>query len=347
MDPTISVIMPVYNGLPFVREAVESLCRQTLRDIEILVLDDGSTDGTAEYLQSVNDPRVKVERLPKQGYVPLLNRGLQQAQGRFIARMDADDVSLPERLELQLQYLEQNPDVAVVGCQALEIDETGQELGPREYPTSPTQIWYRLTTRVPLLHPGVLVRREAVEAAGRYEVGYTTAEDYDYWWRLAEWGRIANLDQVLVRYRIHSKSVTFSQTQRQSEIAQEICIRHLTERELAQTREEARDYYLCQRRLYAVQEEYTAAQWKNFLTVFERVATWARQHCPDAAEELPKIRQQIRWAFTARGSQAGLTLGTRMRWLQRARQVDPSQMSIGGILKRIGERALAGKSIGL
>ena len=130
MTPAITVLMSVHNGLPFLAEAVSSVLAQTFFDFEFLILDDASTDGTADYLRTLSDPRVRVITLAENiGLTAALNRGLREARGEFIARQDADDVSHPRRLELQFGFLKTNPACAVVGSQAWLADARGRSLG--------------------------------------------------------------------------------------------------------------------------------------------------------------------------------------------------------------------------
>src|SRR5262245_18828577 len=153
--PCVSVLLPVHNGLPFLRQAVQSLLEQTLTDIEMLALDDASTDGSGAYLDSIQDPRLRVIHLPRLGLSRALNIGLQEARAPLAARMDADDVALPERLLLQFEFLRQHPDVVVCGCQADIIDHGGSRVGQMRYECQDALIRYRLLAQAPFPHPGV------------------------------------------------------------------------------------------------------------------------------------------------------------------------------------------------
>jgi len=207
--PRISVVLPVRNGAQFVREAVESVLTQTFRDLELIVLDDGSTDETPGIIRSFADPRVVLVSGAPRGLVAVLNEGFDRARGEFIARMDADDVSLPERLERQVLFFERNPDIGIAGCAVMRMDEAGCDQGVQSVPEGDLGIrWTGLLT-TPFAHPTILLRRDLVERhAFRYDERRPTVEDYDLWMRLLAVTRGGNLPEPLLRYRVHPGSVT-------------------------------------------------------------------------------------------------------------------------------------------
>src|SRR5947209_6717846 len=127
--PLVSIIMPVYNGQPFLIQAVDSIVRQTYSDFELIIIDDGSMDRSLDIVRSYNDPRIRLLCGPHQGLVPSLNRGIASAQGVYIARMDADDVSDSQRVQLQVEYMKAHPCLAMVGSSALLIDAEGEPTG--------------------------------------------------------------------------------------------------------------------------------------------------------------------------------------------------------------------------
>src|SRR5262245_2206009 len=166
-SPLVSVVMPVYNGERFVLEAVRSILAQTLRDFELLVVDDGSTDRTAELLavEQARDERLIVHRLPSNvGFRTALNAGCALARGELIARMDADDISLPTRLARQVEFLRQHPDVAVVGAAIQVIDGNGVRGRFKSYPVQPGLAAWSMLFFSSLAHPAVILRRDALEA---------------------------------------------------------------------------------------------------------------------------------------------------------------------------------------
>lgn len=204
-SPGVTVLLPVYNGEAYLREAVDSVLRQTYPDFELLVIDDGSTDGTPDILRSYEDPRLRVVRNEvNQGLARTLNRGLQLARGEYVARQDADDVWEPELLAVQVAFLDRNPDIAMVGCAFREIDQHGTPGRTRTLPCSPDEIHWDLHFHNTFIHSGVTIRREVLLRAGGYNENCAYGEDYELWLRLARTHRLANLKTVLARVRTTS-----------------------------------------------------------------------------------------------------------------------------------------------
>ena len=201
----MSVLLPVRDGARFLREALESVLAQTLADFELLVVDDGSTDETPEILASVTDERLRVLRQDRLGLVPALNRAVAEARAPFLARMDADDVSFPERLDRQVAYLDARPEVALL---AVGVETSG---GARiVLPDDDAALRRRLLLRNPFAHGSVAVRREALERAGGYRADYGANEDYDLWRRIARDWKLGAVPEILYRYREHAGAVTRS-----------------------------------------------------------------------------------------------------------------------------------------
>jgi glycosyltransferase involved in cell wall biosynthesis len=196
----ITVLLPVHNGGEHLVAAIASILTQSHRAYELLVIDDGSNDGTAQFLDQITDPRLRVLTRNRQGLVAALNWGLSEARHDVIARMDADDVSHPRRLELQLEHLLRHPEVAAVGCCYDVVDDDGRPLTRVHTAGEPGYIHRQLFFRNVLPHAGMMYRRDAVVSAGGYrDVG--PAEDYDLWMRLSSAHDIASLPQVLLTYR--------------------------------------------------------------------------------------------------------------------------------------------------
>lgn len=214
VSPSLSIILPVKDGMPYLVEALDGLWGQTFRGFEVLVIDDGSRDATSDYLRSVTDPRLRVVRNEtSRGIGGSLNQGVALATTALIGRQDSDDVSLPQRLELQVEFMASHPECLVVGTQAQMIDATGNDLGP--YLTPPTDELARkeqVLQESPFVHGSVLMRREHVVALGGYRPRVGRAEDFDLWLRMAERGRLANLPDVLYQYRIHGSQSLASVT---------------------------------------------------------------------------------------------------------------------------------------
>jgi GT2 family glycosyltransferase len=225
--PLISVSMPVFNAERYISQAVESILDQTLGDFEFLIVDDGSSDGTAAILTRYanQDQRIRLSIRSNKGVVATLNELVDQACGELIARMDSDDISLPERLERQAAYLHGNPDCVAVGSQAQIIDPDGDPLG----------IWFQSTAheeidaqnlrgdhQSALCHPAVMMRRQVVLDVGKYREEFRFCEDLDLWLRLAEHGRLANLPLVLLKYRTHKTNQSNLRVTRAAEDFQQI-----------------------------------------------------------------------------------------------------------------------------
>jgi glycosyltransferase involved in cell wall biosynthesis len=211
--PQISVVMPVYNAQRYLREAVDSVLEQTYDNFELIASNDGSTDDTRQILEGYarRDPRVKVLNRANTGIVGALNDGLDAARGTFIARMDADDISLPQRFSRQVEYL---------GCKGLQIDSDGDPLGPFHFVSSHDQIDGEFLKGIggAILHPTVMIRAEVLKSIGGYRADFRHAEDFDLFLRLAEKGRLANLPEVLLKYRLHPKSVSHVERQKQRQL---------------------------------------------------------------------------------------------------------------------------------
>ena len=209
--PRVDVLIPAYNAAETLSAAIASIQCQTLADILIHVVDDGSTDATAAILTDLTaaDPRIRVHRQPNGGIVAALNHGLTFCRGSFVARHDADDLAYPERLAIQVAYLEDHPDVVAVGASARHIGPDDQPLGSIAKPAPPDDADpFHLPSREPyIIHPLLTVRRSAIAAVGGYRHVHHS-EDTDLYWRLIERGRLVNLRQVLGDYRLHDASIS-------------------------------------------------------------------------------------------------------------------------------------------
>jgi len=218
MSPAVSIVMPVFNGERFLRDAVESVLAESFRDLELVVLDDGSTDATPEILTEYasEDSRVRIHREEGETLAQTLNRCVGHCSAPLLARLDADDVSIPGRLEDQVGFMEANPQVALLGGQAELIDEDGEAFGIAEYPTGDADLRRALQTINPFVHSAIVMRRSAFDAAGGYRASLPHAEDLDLWLRIAELGGLANLPGPVVRYRIHSAQQSFRKQREQA-----------------------------------------------------------------------------------------------------------------------------------
>lgn len=225
--PLISVVMPVYNARRYLAEAIESVLAQTLDDFEFICVDDGSTDGSSAILSDYarRDARVRIVSRPNTGVWKALNDGIEASRGKLIARMDADDVSLPQRFEKQVAFLDAHPEVVAVGCPVLIIDADGAPL--REMPHPPRLTHDEIDSAhltgggQVFFHPTLLFRRDALEQVGLYR-NWPAAQDLDLFLRLAEIGKLANIPDVLLKYRQHMGSVGHAKMAKQLETCREI-----------------------------------------------------------------------------------------------------------------------------
>lgn len=210
--PTVTVLMAVHNAEPYLAEALDSLLAQTYRDFELLVVDDGSTDGSSARLDAYarSDRRIRLLRHERnQGLTASLNHGLAQARGRYIARQDADDRSAPRRLARQVAFLEAQPEVALVGSWYRQIDPEGLVLGAPSLPCQTTVLRWALHFYCPFVHSAVMFRRTVVpDAVGPYDGRWPYAMDYELWTRIADQYPVANLPEPLVDWRYHPTSMT-------------------------------------------------------------------------------------------------------------------------------------------
>lgn len=210
MNPDISIVMPIYNGGRFLSKAIESIQAQTFANFECLLCD-GSTDGVKSYLYDISkkDKRFVIIYKRNMSLSEALQIGIENSKSKFIARMDSDDISLPCRIAVQYEYIRRNPDLVLLGTSYRYIDEK-DVLGRTKILPARPRLPQDLLWGCPFLHPSVMMRRDAVLAAGGYRDCFVKAEDYDLWFRLQAQGRMENLKEVLVHYRLHGKNSTIS-----------------------------------------------------------------------------------------------------------------------------------------
>lgn len=210
--PFFSVIIPVFNAARFLLEALESVSAQTFGDFEIIAIDDGSSDDSSRIIEAhaKRDDRVVTRSRQSQGVAATRNEGVHLATGRYVAFMDADDVAVPRRLELQRRYLQQHPDCVALGGQTLFIDHEGLPMYRSDFPLDHDAIDRTHMTGggCVLLQGAAAVNRNAILEVGGYRERYPVAEDLDLLLRLAETGRLANIDEILIHYRLHPASLT-------------------------------------------------------------------------------------------------------------------------------------------
>lgn len=224
--PKISVIMPVYNNALYLQEAVNSILLQTLTDLELIIIDDGSTDGSAGIIHEIRDTRVrKIFHSENMGIVTSLNQGLDLARGQYIARMDSDDIAALNRLEVQAYFMDQNRSIDVCGT-----GYTTNYLGPVKLnPMNHEEIKVWLLFYCCILHPSVMMRRSSVNRLHiRYDHNYPHAEDYELWNRLSTCAQLANIPHNLMYYRLHGGQVSNTHRAIQDDSARRIRLRQLS-----------------------------------------------------------------------------------------------------------------------
>lgn len=217
MNHLITVLMPVYNGEKYLKEAIESILNQTFRDFEFLIINDGSTDNSVKVIKSFNDPRLRlIHNESNLGLIKTLNKGLKMSKGKYIARMDCDDISLPKRLSTQASFMEKNPEVGVCGSWVKIIGLEQKFIN--KYPKNHAEVRAYLLFNTPLAHPAVIIRKELVDKYNlEYDEQYKHAEDYELWSRVVNCSKIANIPKVLLHYRMHPESISKKNSSLQAE----------------------------------------------------------------------------------------------------------------------------------
>jgi glycosyltransferase involved in cell wall biosynthesis len=226
--PTISVLMSVYNSARYLAEAVDSILNQSFGDFEFLILDDGSQDNSVTILQAyaAQDPRIRLTLRENRGITKSLNELIAQARGELVARMDADDIALPERFAQQVAFLQQHPEVICLGGALDWIDANSQHIGHCPMPQSDSELQRQMLGGVSLLHhPTAMLRRSALLQVGGYDETMQTSADLDLWLRLGELGELANLPNTVLQYRLHPGSITHAKQSRQAADALAACQR--------------------------------------------------------------------------------------------------------------------------
>jgi len=210
--------MSVYNGEKYLREAIESILNQTFDDFEFLIVDDGSTDKTLEILREYakKDSRIKV--IVNQGNIGLtksLNKAIREAKGEYIARQDADDVSMPERLEKQIEFLERNLEIGMVGTFYYEISGEGRIIRRKVMPKDNKELRRTLIRYNPFFHGSVMIKREVFSKVGLYNENFKRAQDYELWFRIANSYKLANVPEFLTKRRYIKEMISYKEENEQ------------------------------------------------------------------------------------------------------------------------------------
>lgn len=239
--PLVSVLMPVYNAAPYVKDAIDSILNQTFADFELLVFNDGSTDSSAEVIESIKDKRIVfIDSAKNFGYVAHLNNGLQLARGKYIARMDADDIALPTRFEKQIAFLEANSEVGLCGTSfrtfgaseiVVSVPEGNEEI--REF----------LLRNSPMAHPTVIFRKALVEQHSlHYDKDFMPTEDYKLWYDISKLTKLHNITEVLLYYRVHPHQISSYMNDTQRANADKVRVLQLTDKGFDLTPDEQQIY---------------------------------------------------------------------------------------------------------
>lgn len=224
MEKIVSVIMPVHNGETYLREAIGSILDQTFRDFELILIDDASDDRTPEIIKEYADTRIRLlTNAENQGLTRNLNRAVDIAEGQYIARMDADDIALPERLARQVAFMEKHPDHGLCGTWAKTF---GAYEVPVNFPTHHEELKCCLLFQNPVVHPSVMFRAAIIKKI-RYDETLRVAQDYELWQRIARHAKIANLPEYLLRYRVHETSTSSTRQAQQEEVRNKVIYNYL------------------------------------------------------------------------------------------------------------------------
>jgi glycosyltransferase involved in cell wall biosynthesis len=220
--------MSVYNGEKYLREAIDSILNQTFTDFEFLIINDGSADRTAEILQSYRDPRIKIINNEENiGLTKSLNKGLGVARGEYIARQDADDISLPDRLNVQYNYITDDPNLAICASSYEQIDENGNTIKTIEEYLGCEQLYYFLTFANLLAHSTVLLKKSIVLKLNGYDDKLIRAQDYDLWYQASRANKVVQIGEVLLKLRIHQENISSKYRNSQKYIANSVALRNI------------------------------------------------------------------------------------------------------------------------
>jgi glycosyltransferase involved in cell wall biosynthesis len=266
--PKVSILMPVYNAGQYLSQALDSILSQSFRDWELILINDGSTDDSESVITRYDDERIYYIKNPVNlKLIKTLNKGIDYCGGRYIARMDADDICHPDRLKQQVKFLDSHPEYLMCGTSAIVIDSTGKKTGKIHNLTDNDYLQIGLMFSPSFIHPGMMIRREIL-CRNRYDEAYKHAEDYELWCRIARQGKVANIDSELLRYRWHGSNVSVVYNEAQEELKDKIIKNEISRLGLSPTEEEL----LCHKitfRLYNLGNKQEVP-----VNLFDEVAAW-------------------------------------------------------------------------
>jgi glycosyltransferase involved in cell wall biosynthesis len=331
----VSVLLPVHNGARYLESATRSILNQTHREFELIVVDDGSTDGSGEMVTALRDSRARVIRNERNLGLPAsLNRGLREARAEIVARQDADDLSHPQRLEAQVRFLEENPGVGLVGTQAWLIDEDGHCQGSIEHAREHESLVWELLFDNAFIHSSVAFRRDVIARHGGYDENSAYNEDYDLWVKVALTARLRNLPERLVAWRSHEASKTRLTSSKAADANRRILAENLSRLIGAAPAEVVELLVLAQQGMKTF----------DLLRLLPLVDEWAGKYRtslgPDVRDDFERAlaRQYLRLAFTrrhrgparvVRALWAGRRQGTELTGMLLALAVERLRLTLG------------------
>ena len=335
--PPVSVITVVHNGMPYLPATVDSMLAQSFGDFEYVIVDDGSNDGTTEYLKGIVDRRVRIVQCEKIGLANVRNVAVETARGEFLGNIDADDLAYPQRLEKQVEFLIENRDHVVVGSQAHLIDPDDRIIGERRNPCGDATLRFQILFGCPFVHPTTTYRRDATLRCGRFLPKYNYTEDYEFWTRLAMEGRLANLDEHLVGYRIHPKSVTTQHSEVHTRHSCEFVAEYAGRLGIEIDRE-------TQGELYRFLQSGTPpgeSSPNDLVDCYRTIRAWFCRSVPMDAElerQFQFIQQRLRWICLEKASACWHRPLQAWRWVRLAGGFDPEEGSITNIARRTARK---------
>ena len=285
--PLISVILPVYNVSPYIKEAIDSILNQTFSDFELIIIDDCSTDATLDIVHQYNDDRIKIITKEKnKGLIDSLNFGISIAKGKYLARMDGDDISLPERFAKQVDFLEKNSNIIMCGTAYKTFGAIEKEI---RHPSNHEKISVGLCISSTFGHPTIMGRKQIFEKL-KYNKKFEKVEDYELWSRLIFEGQVANLDEVLLFYRVHENQVStlFNDVQRIKNVEIQL---FLLKKTGYNTIVFADDYL---KKMLYLKEYFTVGEFRLFLKWLKEIYKLNKRNKVYASQELEKILNSIR-----------------------------------------------------
>lgn len=225
-QPLVSVVMPAYNSEKYIAEAIESILNQTYKNFEFIIVNDGSTDNTLKIIKKYakKDKRIKVINNKENLKIcKSLNRGITSSKGKYIARVDSDDISLPERFEEQVDFLEKNKEAGVVGADMQIFNGlTKENISIRKYEKTDEKLRKTIFFYSPFAHPAVMIRKRVLEDLGQYNEEYHDCEDLELWFRIGSKYKFANINKILIKYRFHPNSITIKKMRRMETLSNKL-----------------------------------------------------------------------------------------------------------------------------